>query len=205
MAIAQLPSQERVKVVFIGDSGVGKSALFARFQNRAFNPVTQSTIGGACANVDVQTEGTGVMKLIVWDTAGQEAYRGIVPMYFTRCAFVLIVYDISSLESFESVLSWHKLSREKAPQVAKVILIANKCDLEKRRLVSIAAGNELAGNIRAFMFFETSAATGDGVEELLSSIATTALREKEGLSELIDPPGDLITRNYERDPKKPCC
>jgi small GTP-binding protein len=203
MSVRASPSQEKVKVVFIGDSEVGKSALFTRFQRRPFQPGAPSTVGGACANISVQMEGQQTIDMIIWDTAGQEKYRGIIPMYFSRCAFILIVYDISNRQSFEGISDWYQLSRDKAPDVAKVILIGNKSDLPERA-VSIAEGTEFASSIGAHMFFETSAMTGDGVEEVILSVASTAWKEASGFSELLQPSGVVIEKIGSPENRE-CC
>jgi small GTP-binding protein len=196
------PSQEKVKVVFIGDSGVGKSALFASFQQRPFQPALPQTVGGACANVSVHVDGDQTINMIIWDTAGQERYRGIIPMYFNRAAFVLIVYDISNRQSFEGLKDWHQLSHERAPDAARIILIGNKADLSNRT-TSIAEGVEFAHSISA-IFFETSAMTGAGVDEVLMAIASIAAKNAAGLSELLQPSGVVIEKIGKTDNKK-CC
>jgi small GTP-binding protein len=140
--------------------------------------------------------------MIIWDTAGQERYRGIIPMYFKRAAFVLIVYDISNRRSFEGLRDWHQLSREKAPNVAKIIIIGNKADLPNR-LISLAEGTDFANSIGA-LFFETSAMTGAGVEEVLMSSAAMAAKNARGLSKLLQPSGVVIEKIGTADDKR-CC
>lgn len=167
----------KVKVVFIGNSTVGKTELFRRFQGVTELGGTIATIGGACANVTVTVKDNTEVNLMVWDTAGQEAYRGIVPMYFSRASFILIVYDITQRSSFDSVTEWIALSKERAPVNAHIGIIGNKCDLEARRKVTMAEGQELADNEGACMFFETSALNGQCVEDLLCTIGEFAHRD----------------------------
>jgi small GTP-binding protein len=175
----------KFKAVFIGNSGVGKTALFLRFQNEEFSPGGPATIGGACAKVFVALDSGRSIPFIVWDTAGQETYRGIVPMYFTRCAFILIVYDISNRQSFDSVRGWVRLSKSKAPELAKIVLIGNKSDKEDQRSVEPVEGGDLATELGACMFMETSALSGDGVEALLISIASEATENSEYMLEAL--------------------
>jgi small GTP-binding protein len=199
------PRSSKVKVVFIGNSSVGKTSLFTRFQNRGFSQTLPSTIGGACANVDVELDDSTPVHLIVWDTAGQDTYRGIVPMYFTRCSYILLVYDISSRQSFDSVSQWITLSKEKAPEDVKIILIGNKSDMEGNRSVTATEGGELANSSGAFLFFETSALNGDGVEALLMSLATDVAKNPESGRNKISPTEVAIERPSSQSDHKGCC
>jgi small GTP-binding protein len=194
-----------VKVVFIGNSSVGKTALFTRFQNHSFTPGQQSTIGAACANVNVTLEGGSVVNMIVWDTAGQETYRGIVPMYFSRCSFILIVYDVTNRESFESVPGWIRLSIDKAPESARILIIGNKCDLDAKRVVQFGEGTKCAQAHSAFLFLETSALNAEGVDSLLLAIASTAEEDHHSVGEDLHGNEILIQRDRPRAGRDGCC
>jgi small GTP-binding protein len=196
---------QKVKVVFIGNSCVGKTSLFARFQSHEFVPGQQSTIGAACANVNVTLENGTTVNLIVWDTAGQEQYRGIVPMYVNRCAFILIVYDVTNRESFESVASWIKLSNDKAPETARIVIVGNKCDLEPKRMVQFAEGTRCAQVHNAFLFLETSALNAKGVDSLLMAVAAAADQDHRGIGELVQSQEVLIQRPKSPEENSPCC
>jgi small GTP-binding protein len=196
---------QKVKVVFIGNSSVGKTALFTRFQSHDFIAGQPTTIGAACANVTITLENETAVNLIVWDTAGQETYRGIVPMYFSRCAFILIVYDITNRESFESVPGWIHLSLSKAPETAKIFLIGNKCDLAAKRVVTFAEGTECAHSHSAFLFLETSALSAEGVESLLLAIATATEEGHHGVGEELRSGEVLIQRESQKAGQTDCC
>lgn len=193
---------QKVKVVFVGNSGVGKTALFHRFEKNEFCRDISSTIGGACTNVNVEIENSEEVPLIVWDTAGQESFRAIVPMYFSRAAFILIVYDVSSAQSFQAVRDWYALSKEKAPEDAKIILIGNKADLENRE-VSYQELDELAVELDTFLHTETSAVTGSGIHDLLQSIAVSAKNDKLLSAEGGDEEKKELQENDA--PRKGCC
>jgi small GTP-binding protein len=202
--MSTIPPQ-KVKVVFIGNSSVGKTALFTRFQNHSFVPGQQSTIGAACANVNVTLEGGAVVNMMVWDTAGQETYRGIVPMYFSRCSFILIVYDVTSRESFESVPGWIRLSIDKAPETARILIIGNKCDLEAKRVVQFAEGTQFAQANSAFLFLETSALNAEGVDSLLLAIASAADEDHQSFREDLHANEVLIQRDHPKARRDGCC
>jgi small GTP-binding protein len=199
------PTAQKVKVVFLGNSSVGKTSLFTRFQNHAFVTGQPSTVGGACANVNVTLENDTVVNLIVWDTAGQETYRGIVPMYVNRCAFILIVYDVTNRESFESVASWVKLSNDKAPETARIVIVGNKCDLDAKRVVQFAEGTRCAQEHNAFLFLETSALNAESVDSLLMAVAAAADQGHQSTGELLQPPQVIIQRPKPPEENGACC
>lgn len=171
----------KAKIVFIGNSSVGKTALFERLKKKEFIPNTSPTVSGACANIEVELDTDVKITLMVWDTAGEESFRSIVPMYFSRAAFILIVYDITSRSSFESIPEWFELSKSKAPEWSKIIIIGNKSDLEEQRKISLSECDELCDKLGAFFSIETSAINGDGVNDLLHYIASTVKEDAENM------------------------
>ncbi|KAL6063558.1 Ras-related protein Rab-11A [Balamuthia mandrillaris] len=127
-----------VKVVIIGDSGVGKSNIMSRFTNGQFYEDSKTTIGVAFAtksfsiNPDspdlTPQEGTDV-KLQVWDTAGQERYRALCSAYYRGALGALVVYDITNRQSLEHIPKWLEELDRYCTQDVVVILVGNKCDL----------------------------------------------------------------------------
>src|SRR4030095_495684 len=95
------------KLVFLGDSGVGKSSIVGRFLTDHFDPCKESTIGASfsvkCVNIDGH-----LIKLDIWDTAGQERYRSLSPMYYRAAHAVVIVYDVNDSESYTRAMGWLK-------------------------------------------------------------------------------------------------
>jgi small GTP-binding protein len=175
------------KVVLIGNSQVGKTSLFERFKGQPPDSTLCGTVGGSCAVVPVDLDG-GSVSLTIWDTAGQEKYRAIVPLYFAHAQAIVIVYDITNQQSFQDVLEWERIAREYAPPEAKLILVGNKLDRRAERDVSRDAAEERRIELGAETLFETSAITGDGVDDLLdmlagsinASRATRQTRQNEG-------------------------
>jgi small GTP-binding protein len=194
---------QKVKLVFIGDSAVGKTSLFTQFQDKEFSGDVATTVGAACANIQVELEG-GVVNLIVWDTAGQEKYRGIVPMYFSRAAFILIVYDITNRTSFDNVRGWISLSQSKAPDVSKLVIVGNKCDLEDDRVVSLSEGHELAESVGA-TFFETSALNPAGVRDLMIAVASAAANDDEFVNSAYGDEIAIRHRDTDAERDEACC
>ncbi|KAF7292270.1 Ras-related protein [Mycena kentingensis (nom. inval.)] len=177
-AMAALENREYdylVKVVLIGDSGVGKSNLLSRFTRGEFNPESKSTIGVEFATRSIEVEGK-IVKGQVWDTAGQERFRALTSAYYRGAVGALIVYDISKHQSFDNVPRWIQELRDNNPAFAagelnQIMLVGNKSDLVNLRAVRTEEGTELAQEY-GMGFMETSALDASNVEEAFQTILT---------------------------------
>jgi small GTP-binding protein len=154
------------KVIILGESGVGKSSLLARYAEDDFKETHTLTVGGSFIQLDVDIGQTRV-KLDVWDTAGQEKYRSLISLYFRRAAVAIIAYDISNLESFNKSYYWVNTIKEKEPS-AKLFLVGTKSDANREVNEGIAV--EYA-NKYDMNFIETSSKTGQNVKLLFKLIA----------------------------------
>lgn len=156
------------KIVVIGDSAVGKSQLLSRFSKNEFRTDNRATVG-----VEFQTKtiliDNKLVKAQIWDTAGQERYRAITTAYFRGALGALIVYDVTSTSSFESVPRWLDQLRAHADPNAVIMLAGNKCDLESMRAVPVGSGQELAEK-EGLLFLETSALDATNVEKAFLTV-----------------------------------
>jgi small GTP-binding protein len=161
-----------LKLVLIGDSGVGKSNLLGRFVRHNFNPESKTTIGVEFATKMLQVKGKSV-KAQIWDTAGQERYRAITSSYYRGAVGAMVLYDITSTLTFKSVPKWLRELREHAEANVIVMLVGNKVDCEEERSVSSEEAATLAQR-EHLLFIETSAkeATNvtDAFDRLISEI-----------------------------------
>jgi len=148
---------------------VGKSSLVLRFVKGQFLEYQESTIGAAFNTQTVCLNDTTV-KFEIWDTAGQERYHSLAPMYYRGAQAAIVVYDITSMESFERAQGWVKeLQRQGNPNIV-IALTGNKSDLAERRKVSQEIAQNYA-NENGILWMETSAKTSDNVTELFVAIA----------------------------------
>ena len=160
----------RYKVVFIGNPTAGKTSLLNRICNDKFLPNYDSTIG-----VDFFTKtlfyNETIFKLQLWDSAGQEKYRSLIPSYIRGASIIFLVYDLNHHESFDAISNWLGFVNQYTNKdQVKLILIGNKKDLERK--VTYNEGETLAKK-EGMLFFETSAKTGEGVVNMFySSFAT---------------------------------
>jgi len=119
------------KLVLLGDTAVGKSSSVERFVKNEFFEFQQPTIGAAFLTQSVQLDDF-IVKFEIWDTAGQERYRSLAPMYYRGAAAALVVYDITSYDSFRGAKTWiEELQRQGSSDIV-IGLAGNKCDLEDK-------------------------------------------------------------------------
>jgi small GTP-binding protein len=154
-----VPAPPIVKAIFVGDSGVGKTAIITRFTRDEFEEDPQSTIGTDFRLKEAETS-RGTTALLLWDTADQ-------PVTYRSSDVAYIVFDITSQSSFNSLATWMDAVREINPDVP-FILIGNKADLAGERVVSYEEAEEFAKK-NNMEYFETSAKTGDDITEAITS------------------------------------
>jgi len=160
----------QIKLLTIGNSGVGKTCLLLRYANDSFSPTFITTIGIDFKIKTVDIDGKRI-KLQIWDTAGQERFRTITTSYFRGAQGILLVYDVTDRNSFNSIKTWVEEIERNADKAVNKVLIGNKCDVDdSARAVSRGEGESLARDY-GMAFFETSAKKDIGVSEAFMSIA----------------------------------
>ncbi|KAM4588367.1 uncharacterized protein rab44 isoform 2-T2 [Odontesthes bonariensis] len=155
-------------VVMVGDSCVGKSSFMKRAQSGKFSLDLPASVGLDSCIWTVIVEGKPVV-LQLWDTAGQERFRSITRQIFHKARAFLLMYDITSSQSFSAISYWANSIQESAAENVTVLLLGNKSDHEQRR-VKTQQGEILAKEYN-FEFMECSAATGENVIEALETVA----------------------------------
>ncbi|KAK4759479.1 hypothetical protein SAY87_022610 [Trapa incisa] len=159
-----------IKLLLIGDSGVGKSCLLLRFSDGSFTTSFITTIGIDFKIRTIELDGKRI-KLQIWDTAGQERFRTITTAYYRGAMGILLVYDVTDESSFNNIRNWIRNIEQHASDNVNKILVGNKADMdESKRAVPTAKGQALADEY-GIKFFETSAKTNLNVEEVFFSIA----------------------------------
>ncbi|XP_021440455.1 ras-related protein Rab-15 isoform X5 [Oncorhynchus mykiss] len=164
-----------LRLLVLGDSGVGKTCLLCRFTDNEFNSSHISTIGVDFKMRTLEVDGIKV-RVQIWDTAGQERYQTITKQYYRRAQGIILVYDITSSSSFQHILKWASDVDEFAPDKVQRVLVGNKADEEQMRKVPKEQGSKLAKTY-GMEFFETSACTNCNInEEMATSLASRSLR-----------------------------
>lgn len=203
------------KMLLIGDSGVGKSNLLLRFTDDVFNAAYISTIG-VDFKVHTFPEMDGqVVKLQLWDTAGQERFQGITKSYYRGAHGIIIVYDVTDLQSFHQVRSYWmgQIQNSLAGSDVDILLVGNKCDLMETRRVSYDEGKELAMQLtekrnddggNPVQFAEASAKSAHNVEEAFRLLTETIKRPVDSHSVVRSPlVGTLLSE--QRPSTLSCC
>ncbi|CAD8106037.1 unnamed protein product [Paramecium primaurelia] len=166
-----------VKVVLLGDSGVGKSSIVLRFCSDIFKVTHESTLGAAFMARTIEVNGIN-FKFQIWDTAGQEKYKSLTPLYYREAQVALIVYDITHKDSFDVLKSWVNELKAHGPKKIVQVLVGNKNDLIEDEKVSYDEANNYAQQIGASLKL-TSCKENKGIQELFVSIAEQILYEEQ--------------------------
>eukprot|EP00658_Telonema_sp_P-2_P024413 TRINITY_DN197_c0_g2_i1.p1 TRINITY_DN197_c0_g2~~TRINITY_DN197_c0_g2_i1.p1 ORF type:complete len:277 (-),score=97.38 TRINITY_DN197_c0_g2_i1:159-866(-) len=192
-----------IKLLLIGDSGVGKSCLLCRYSENIFNNKFITTIGIDFKIRTIELDGKKI-KLQIWDTAGQERFRTITQAYYRGAMGILLVYDVTDEKSFKNIQSWMRNIDTHANTEVVKVLLGNKCDMTNRRAVSHQQGQDLAKGYD-IEFFETSAKDKINVEEAFTRIAQLIKdKRKDGEASQPDPKIDLKNQPVQKK-KGGCC
>ena len=160
-------SVTRHKIIFVGDACTGKTSIINRIIDNPFNETYEVSIGIDFMSKNIRFRGQNI-KIQIWDSAGQEKYKGLIPSYVRNSSIVFIVYDASNRSSFDNIPNW--ISFVKNIEKTIMILCGNKIDLERE--VETKDGEQLAKN-EGLLFFECSAKTNENIKNMFfSSIAT---------------------------------
>jgi len=158
-----------IKLLLIGDSGVGKSCLLCRYSEDIFNNKFITTIGIDFKIRTIELDGKKI-KLQIWDTAGQERFRTITQAYYRGAMGILLVYDVTDEKSFSNIRSWMRNIEQHANTEVVKVLLGNKCDMKQKRTVKQEDGEELAKEY-GIEFFETSAKDKINVDQAFTRMA----------------------------------
>ena len=167
---------QHFKIIFLGDQYVGKSSILNRFYQDKFEPDYQATIELDFHSKNVEIKGTAI-RLLLYDTAGQEKFKSLIPMYIRDANIIIVVYDITNKDSFIHTEHWVNETKDLKRDDAIFVLVGNKIDLEDKRTVTSKEAENFA-NEKGFLFHEVSAKTGEEVQELFTSVIFPEMAKK---------------------------
>lgn len=195
------------KIVLLGDSSVGKSAIITRYFKNEFFINSKSTVGVELHSKNIVYKDKKI-KAQIWDTSGQERYKAITSSYFKGAKGAIIVYDITKRETLKNAEEWHHLLKQSNSETMIVMLVGNKEDKELERAVTVEEGQCVAKKL-GISFIETSAKEKTNVIEaftqIIHTISESVLTEmtiKDQGSKFND--GLYINEGNSKDKKK-CC
>ncbi|XP_010521112.1 PREDICTED: ras-related protein Rab7 [Tarenaya hassleriana] len=190
-----------LKVIVLGDSGVGKTSLMNRYVNNKFSQQYKATIGADFVTKELQIDDR-LVTLQIWDTAGQERFQSLGVAFYRGADCCVLVYDVNFIKSFDSLDNWHEEFLKQAnppdPEAFPFILLGNKIDIDggNSRVVSEKKAREWCAAKGRMPYFETSAKEDYNVDSGFLSIAKLALAKEreqdiyfEGIPEAVSETG----------------
>ncbi|ODV61987.1 Rab family GTPase SEC4 [Ascoidea rubescens DSM 1968] len=191
-----------MKLLLVGDSGVGKSCLLLRFVEDKFNTSFITTIGIDFKIRTIEINGKRI-KLQVWDTAGQERFRTITTAYYRGAMGIILVYDVTDERTFQNIKNWFATVNQHANDDSQLMLVANKCDETETRVVTREQGESLAAEL-GIPFIEASAKSNENVDEIFFQLAGL-IQEKISSDLANDPSKSGISIDSSNSKNTSCC
>jgi small GTP-binding protein len=182
------------KVIALGASGVGKTSIVQRYSSGIFQPNSTQTIGAAYVKCVVPLS-TGEITLNVWDTAGQEKFQSLIPLYLHGADACVIVFDLTSPSPIGSLDKLYAYVKDNLDPNVYVVLCGNKIDL----ITTEPEGVTEWSLAREISYFTTSAKTGQGIDALFFAVADGVRNTKESV------PITLPSSRQSKEPETGCC
>lgn len=165
------------KIVLLGGTGVGKTSIVTKAVSNTFDPNQVPTIGGSFASKAFELSNGETIMIRIWDTAGQERFRSLASMYYQDAHCAILVFSVDSKSTFEEINYWMDELKANYSELPILVLVGNKTDLsDSDRALAYSDGKALARAIGA-RYVETSAKSGEGIEELFSMAAAEIAEE----------------------------
>ena len=169
------------KIIIIGDTSVGKTALLSKYLRNTFPSAPLPTVATEFATKIIQIKEGGFIKAQIWDTAGEEKYKSITYHHYKKSVGALILYDITKKSTFDNVQNWYDDLILKAEKGCIIALIGNKLDLleknENKREVTKEEAQTYAKN-NNMLFYETSALNGNNINDIFEELMQAIYTEK---------------------------
>ncbi|MFW9769750.1 MAG: GTP-binding protein [Candidatus Thorarchaeota archaeon] len=178
-----MTAEYRFKIVMLGDGAVGKTAMTTRFTQNFFEQDYKRTIGSDFAIKRLEIPDIEAMvTLQVWDLAGQPRFESVRQGFYRGARGGLLLYDVTRRRTFLNVDRWKEEAFSNLPKEIPLVLVANKVDLDESRVIPIEEGEEYAEE-NGFLYVESSALTGENVEEAYTTLCKIMIEESKSSSE----------------------
>ena len=200
------------KLIFIGDSGVGKSCLTTKAVKNNFEEYYQATVGFEFLTFNMKVNDK-VIKLQIWDTCGQEIYKSLISNFYRNSSLACLLYAIDNKESFNHAEGWLNDLKSQANPDVRIFLVGNKADLEEDRKVSKEEGEKYKEDQHLDLFMETSAKTGYNARNVLVEAAKILYKDylkfdennKDNDDSKNKKDGQKLIKKKDKKDKKGCC
>lgn len=189
-----------LKVIILGDSGVGKTSLMNQYVNKKFSNQYKATIGADFLTKEVTIDDK-LVTMQIWDTAGQERFQSLGVAFYRGADCCVLVYDLTVAKSFESLEAWRDefliQASPRDPDNFPFVVLGNKADLESKRKITASRATQWCKSKHNIPCHETSAATAQSVEEAFLEIARRALKQEKQEDQIYMP--ETLTLNQNQN------
>lgn len=206
-----------LKVIILGDSGVGKTSLMHRYVNDKYSQQYKATIGADFLTKEIILEDDNNnnsninVTMQIWDTAGQERFQSLGVAFYRGADCCVLVYDVSNKKSFENIKSWRDEflihSNVNTPETFPFVILGNKIDIDdNKKIINLKNGQELAKTLGNIPIFETSAKNSINIDQAFEEIARSALQQSQSDSDNFkDDFNDAINIQLDGEPSSCSC
>jgi len=185
------------KIIVVGDSGVGKSCLTMKGTKNHFEDCYSPTVGFEFFVFNIRINDKNI-KLQIWDTCGQEAYRSLITSFYRNSSLAVIAYAIDNENSFSNIESWLNEIKTQANPETKIFLIGNKADLEDKRKIETEAAKKFSVDHNFNYFIETSAKTGFNAQNVFIQAAKELYKSHLDYKDRASRPGSIVPPPYHQ-------
>ena len=161
------PELKEIKIILLGENGVGKTSIINRYINNEFRPETENvTLGSNCFQKDIK-KNKDIYRMRIWDTTGQEKFHCVTQLFIKGSNIVLLVYSVDSIESFQKLTYWYDSMKEFLEEGKYILcIVANKNDLEEESVVTEEEGKKYAEEKNAIFKSVSAKEGGDCINNL---------------------------------------
>ncbi|AQZ14461.1 YPT7 (YML001W) [Zygosaccharomyces parabailii] len=199
-----------LKVIILGDSGVGKTSLMHRYVNDKYSQQYKATIGADFLTKEVTVDDK-VATMQVWDTAGQERFQSLGVAFYRGADCCVLVYDVTNAKSFENIKTWRDEflvhANVLSPETFPFVILGNKVDVEEpKKMVTVKSAQELAKSLGNIPLFLTSAKNAINVDTAFEEIARSALQQNQADADAFEEDfNDAINIQLDGEPSACSC
>jgi small GTP-binding protein len=183
---------QKCQLLVIGDSTVGKTSILSRFANGTFNSNYLATVGLDNFTKDEIIDNKTI-RIKIWDTAGQERYKSLTKSFFRNAQGVMLVYDVTNSETYDNLKFWmQSIKNNMSPDMGEIpiIIVGNKIDCDDREVNAKEA--ESFWKEQGYPYFETSAKTGENIDDTIKYLVKRVIDVKEGKSNIGDNNNNIV-------------
>ena len=191
---------KEIKIILLGDSGVGKTCIINRYVYNKYNSITDTTFGSSYSSKTIKKNNIDY-KFNIWDTTGQEKYHSITNLFIKGSNAVILVYSINSLSSFEGLNYWYNSIKENLEENNYILaIIGSKSDLIKEEVVSEDVAKKFAQERNAIFKLVSSKEAPEGINNLFNTIFDELIKKK-----IVKINDSIVIKSKKSKKKKKCC